>query len=512
MIKNVESVKKDFCGISIIKSVFFLSFSGLICKIIGVFYRVPLTNILGSLGIGVYQLIFPIYSLLLVLSSSAMPLALSKLVAEKLTKGMYGDIKQLLKLAFYLMLVVGAFLSLLILLFSHTLANAQGSNYAYWGFICIAPAILMVALICVYRGVFQGYNNVKPTAISQIIEQLVKLVLGLLLPAVLLPYGVEYAVAGAIFAVTFSEFVALIYLIVKYKLSKVNLHLKADLKPVATKRNLFIELIKTMLPITLNGLIVPLSLVLDSFIIVNLLVAVGDNLNLALSSYGILSGIVNTLINVPIVIVSSLGIVFLPIVAKYKIKNDLGNLKIAINRCINFTFLIALPCVLLFAFFPSQVLQILYPALSGVELTTACRILIITSSTVLSLAVYYLTTSIMQGLGCYKFSTINAIICCFLRIVLYAVLIKIYNIYAVAIASGIMYLIMAIINVLHLIKIAPIEYLKLVKIFISSLVFLVLLFCIFMCLVSQFGVWSFFIASFFSFCIYFLFNIELVCG
>ncbi|MBQ8749327.1 MAG: oligosaccharide flippase family protein [Clostridia bacterium] len=653
---------------TLIKGVLVLGFSGILCKLIGVFYRVPLTNILGSEGMGIYGLIYPIYSLLLVISSSALPLALSKIVAEKISQQDFIYIKRLKRIAFNLMLIVGAILFAVVAYFSNQIASWQGSADAGLGLLLISPSILIVGLICVYRGIFQGYSNVKPTAFSQGIEQGVKLVLGLLFAICLLPLGLGFAVGGAMLGITLSEVVALGYLVYKYHSSIKDLHLdklkqrkikknkninlsnqndnlvfsqidniniqgnqnniqhfnevdklvtnqyndlkykkkiksnqqnnnslaknnnftsshcknnksinlqiknnetlsseivsnkkisgdslsnnndkinqikinennNGDLNGYLSSQNysknlnynatnqtitinasqndkvktteILKQLLKTILPITLGGIVIPVSLVIDSFLIVNLLVesvALSD----ALTSYGLYSGVVNTIINVPIVLISSLGIVLMPMIAKCKAQGQAQEVAGLVSKGLNLTFLIAVPCVLLMAIFPSLILHVLYPALPLNEINIASRLLCISSSTVLSLGLFYISTTIMQGLGISYFSCINSLIACVLKVLLYIFLIQIYGIYGVAMATAIMFFIMAISNVVNMFKYADVQKLNLVKILLTSLIFIALIFCIYASLVAIIGVYSFLISAILSVAFYLFMNLNVV--
>ena len=522
MRKKIASGINAFKNSSFLKGIFVLGFSGVLCKLIGMFYRIPLTNILGSAGMGVYGLVYPIYSLLLVVSSSALPLALSKIVAEKVAVKDFAYIKRLKKIALNLMLLVGGVLTLLLILLSGVITGLQGVGDAKLGFIFIAPSIFIVGLICVYRGVFQGFIEMKPTAMSQLIEQGVKLVLGLILSIMFLPFGISYAVGGAMLAITISEAFALLYLIIKFNQLyrnknefKVCLNGKADKGESKNKikiksTEILSNLIKVCVPITFSGLVIPFCLVVDSFLIVNVLVMYGSEIGVALADYGLYSNVVNTLINVPIVLIGSLGAVALPLVAKAVLTKEPLKMRETVAKCINFTVFICVPCVLVFAIFPMPILNVLYPALSSGEIETGCRLLVISSSTVLSLGVFYISTSVLQGLGEDRFSIVNCCICSFLRILIYILLMKIYGIYAVAMAGAIMYFVMAIINVCYMIKCVGSERLSIIKIFMTSIIFICLTLCIYLCLVGFMGCYAILPALILSGLIYLLLNFKVI--
>ena len=579
MRKKIATCLNAFKNSLFLRGIFVLGFSGVLCKLIGMFYRIPLTNILGSGGMGVYGLVYPIYSLLLVVSSSALPLALSKIVAENVALKDYNYIRRLKKIALNLMLLIGGVLTLLLIIFSGQITNLQGVAEAKLAFIFIAPSILIVGLICVYRGIFQGLVEMKPTAISQLIEQCIKLVLGLILAILLLPFGVAYAVGGAMLAITISEAVALLYLIIKFnhlnkkqtksgrqiananiiayenKLKNNNLvesesHLiksensgkinaknktitatknaistKASVtknakngKSASVKQNvievkttkILSNLVKVCVPITFSGLVIPLCLVIDSFLIVNVLVMFGTGANVALADYGLYSNVVNTLINVPIVLIGSLGAVTLPLIAKAILAKEPLKMRETVAKCINFTIFICVPCVLVFALLPTPILNVLYPALTGGEIETASRLLVISASTIFSLGVFYISTSVLQGAGKNKFCIINCCICSILRILIYVLLIKMYGIYAVAMAGAIMYFAMAIINVCYMIRCTGCGRLSIIKIFNFALIFICITLCIYLCLVGFMGCYAILIALLLGGLIYLLLNFKML--
>jgi stage V sporulation protein B len=165
---------------SIVKSATYLGFGTFIAKLLGALYRVPLTAILGGVGLGLYQMVFPVYALLLDFSGASLPSALSKLISSNEEQGKYKNAHALLNVSARFFALFGFVLSALLIIFARPLARLQGNEDAFYAYIFLAPAILFVSLISVLRGYFQGLMNMKPTALSQILEQTVKLVLGVL--------------------------------------------------------------------------------------------------------------------------------------------------------------------------------------------------------------------------------------------------------------------------------------------------------------------------------------------
>ena len=200
-----------------IKSAVTIATGGFIAKLIGALYRIPLTNLIGGRGIGLYQLVYPVYCLLLTVSATGIPSSIAKLVAEKIGKNHSPE--PVLKTAMKLFLSVGFVGSVLMAVFAPVLANAQGSKSVVAGYYALAPSVLLVSAISVFRGYFQGKNDMLPTALSEVSEQLVKVALGLIF-AYLFRESVQKAVTFLLFAVSLSELSALILMLILYKREK----------------------------------------------------------------------------------------------------------------------------------------------------------------------------------------------------------------------------------------------------------------------------------------------------
>ena len=165
--------KKEF-----LKGAIWIAFGGFSAKIIGALYRIPLTNLIGGKGLGLYQMIYPVYCLLLTVSATGIPSSIAKLTAERIAKGK--EDYPVFKRAMQLFLLIGLFGTGLMMLIAPFLARAQGIKEVTGGYFTLAPSVFLVSAISVFRGWFQGRNKMYPTALSEILEQLVKVGVGLL--------------------------------------------------------------------------------------------------------------------------------------------------------------------------------------------------------------------------------------------------------------------------------------------------------------------------------------------
>jgi len=208
---------------SFVKGAGILAVSGLIVKFIGAVFRIPLTNIIGTEGIGLYQLAYPIYAFLLVASTSGLPVAISKMVSEEIALGNHYGAYRIFRISLRLLTLLGIVTSIILLAGSGLISKLQGNPKSIYGLMAISPALFFVSVMSAYRGYFQGMHMMTPTALSQIIEQLGKLIIGLTLAALWIPKGPEYAAAGAILGVTLSEVAALTFMLGVYHIKKLSL-------------------------------------------------------------------------------------------------------------------------------------------------------------------------------------------------------------------------------------------------------------------------------------------------
>jgi stage V sporulation protein B len=207
--KKAKAIKKPG---SFVRGAAVLSIGGIITKLCGAIYRIPLTNALGSAGMGMYQLVFPFYTLLLAASSAGIPSAISRLIAERLKMNDEKGAKKIFHTALAALSLAGLALSLAMYFTAENIAAFQGNIAAADSYRLIAPAIFLVSVISVIRGYFQGRLVMLPTALSQIVEQGVKIVFTLTVAVAFLP-DVLKAVGFAVLGVTVSEAAALLFLI-----------------------------------------------------------------------------------------------------------------------------------------------------------------------------------------------------------------------------------------------------------------------------------------------------------
>ena len=430
-----------------LKGALLLALAGIICRLLGVVVRIPLANIVGNYGMGLYQMVFPLYALLLIISSAGIPVALSKLIASNKASP-----KQILFNAVLLMTVVGAIVSALFMLFAYNIAALQGNRAVGIIYMAIAPAVLLVCVLSAFRGYFQGAQNMLPTATSQIIEQLVKLAFALGLALWFIKTSVVLAVFGAILAVTISEAVALVYLIILYAL-----HHKKDKSKFSFKISfpLIWQIIKTAVPITLMASIFPLILVMDSMFIINMLHHAGASHHEATQLFGISSGTVHTLVNLPAVLGAAVATAVVPCVSKLKKENQTEQLRKSMSHAIQITVLVSIFFTVFYLVFAQTIVDLLYHnafRAHGAHLVLAGRLLMIESALIFLMAASAVFTAMLQGLDRARFPLIALLVGGAVKIAFQFAFIGQLGIYAVSIANVLCFALAALINTIFALR------------------------------------------------------------
>ncbi len=440
-----------------VKGAVILIICNLIGKVLGAVYRIPLARIIGSVGMGEYQLAFPLYCLILTISSSGIPVAISKLVAEFNTKNRFKDSKRLLRISLILLTILSVLGAGLIAVGARLIAGMQGNPQAYVCYYGIAPAIIFVGVLSALRGYFQGNLLMFPTAISGLIEQLFKMAFGLFLATKFSVYGTEFAVLGALIGISISEFFACVFLVICYIVYS-RKHKTQIAEEPYTRKFLTRRLFGLSIPITLGGLISPITAMVDSLLVVNLLMIGGLASSSATMMLGLQSGVVEPLVNLPVVIAVSISTALLPSLSGLQAKslsnddsseNSKQQIKELIEKSYQITLSISLACAICFVIFGNQVLTFLYgKSFSPEELMVATKLLFLGSVNVVLLSLVQVTAGALQALGKPKLPVVAMLIGCVVKIVLDVVLISIpqVGIMGAIIAGGVCYFIVLNIN------------------------------------------------------------------
>ena len=345
-----------------LKAGWILLFAGVLAKAIGAFYRLPLTNLLGAKGMGGYQLVFPVYALVLALTSSAMPLLLSRQIAKDGRFG-YAVFRSGLKV----LALTGVSGGVLLAALAYPLARLQGFPAMWWGYLALAPAVPLVAIAAAFRGWFAASLHAGTLATVSLVEQVVKLS-GLLFAYLLSAKGLVWQTVGALLGVTVAEGASLAWLVVSYFAFGYRLS-RPEVKVG------FLPVWKASVPITASNMIAPLTQFADSMLLVNLLVLYGWDKGESVGLYGVWSGAVGTLLTAPVVLTFSFATMVVPALSKAKAQRDMTAIKGSSLDTLRTVLAISLPAAVGLALVAPRLVPVLYPALSSAERSLAVLLL-----------------------------------------------------------------------------------------------------------------------------------------
>ncbi|MEG0181789.1 MAG: polysaccharide biosynthesis protein, partial [Peptostreptococcaceae bacterium] len=306
---------------SFLKGALILGLAGIIVKIIGAFFRIPLGNLIGAEGMGYYQAAYPVYTLFLTLATAGFPTALAKLVSEKRAIGDHRGAHKVFKVS-YTVLALTGFISFCIFFFGadfivNDIIKNPGAKYAM---IAISPALLFVPVMSSYRGYFQGRREMTHIAISQISEQFFRVVLGIALAYLLMNTlgpnpGPEQGAAGAIMGATIGAIASIIYLIMAYlfKLKTIKKEIKSSKKfKEESVARVLKKLLVVAVPITIGASVMPLVNMIDTVIVIRRLMEAGFTQIQANVMFGQLTGMAMAIINLPAVITVAMSMSLVP--------------------------------------------------------------------------------------------------------------------------------------------------------------------------------------------------------
>lgn len=377
--------------------VLILAVCSMIAKVMGAFYRVPLTNLLGAQGIGRYQLVFPVFACLLALTGGAIPVVQSRTIAQYRACGDLQGMVIAQRGAMRAMMIAGGAGTFALLVLAYPLARIQGDTGLVAGYFAIAPAIWFVALTGAYKGWFLGHSDLRPSAIVQLIEQAIKLAAGWTLSRLLVPYGLYYGVAGALVAVTFSEAVA--WIVCRIWLMRAMQGLPR-VSMTRMQRNAAVKsTFSAMLPVTAGGMLFPIVAFADSILLVRLLtwgsVAHAD----AVAQYGLFTGPVQSLVQLPVVLCMSVALAVVPAVGGLVATNRYVSVKQRTMRACVAGWGLAVPCAIGLGLLARPVLDMLYPSVPADQRAVAAAWLQFSAPVIVLLSQLEIVNAVLQGMG-----------------------------------------------------------------------------------------------------------------
>ena len=375
-----------------------LTLAGLVVKIIGSVNRILLSRLLGGEGIGLYQMAYPVYLLLLAISSAGIPVAISIVVSRYLAKDDVGNVRRVFHLSLRLMSLLGLGLALALVLAAGWLVDSGiiKDGRAYYSLVALAPAVFFGTVLASFRGLFQGHQLMTPPAVSQILEQFIRVVTMVVLAYALLPYGLEYAAAGAAFGAVPGSLMGMVVLGCFYRYYRKRWLAEAELKPCKeelSSTQLVKELLLLALPVSCANVLVPVTNSIDVLLVPGYLIESGFTVEQATTLFGYLAGMAQPLLLLATIPTMSLATSLVPAIAEaYTLKRpDVVEAKA--STAMKLCCLITVPAAVGMAVLAEPISLLLYgTAKAGTAIMHS-------APSLWFLGLHQVTTGMLQGMG-----------------------------------------------------------------------------------------------------------------
>ena len=435
-----------------------LAIAGILVRIIGLFYRIPMISIIGTKGNGYYTSAYSVYSLFLILSSYSFPAAISKIISERLAEGRFKDVKNVIKLSFVMALIVGIIMFSIMYFGADLISVFHRKSLLKFALRALAPTLFIMSFLGIFRGVFQGMGNMIPTAISQIFEQIANAITSIVFAYILFNRGKvanliyeseEYTYAfgaeGGAIGTGVGAFTALVILFFLF------LSLYSKYKKFLNNNNNYVPesnrviskvLFATIVPIILSSTIYNLTTVVDDLIFSNVLTFMKSELNIVIL-WGVF-GNYHLLFNIPVAVSSSLTSSIIPSISTSVAQNDVREVVLKVKYSIKYTMLIVIPSFIGLYILADPICRVLFKE----HIDMLISVLRVGSIAVVCFSFATVTNGILHGLGLYNIPLKNALISLIVHVIAcFILLIPLnLNIYGIVIGMIIFALVLSILN------------------------------------------------------------------
>ncbi len=350
MASDKKRTRKD----SFTSGVLILSLSAIIVKIIGLVYKIPMLRLLGSEGMGYFNSAYEIYALFSTVATTGLPVAMSVMISSRRERGAKG----IFRAAFLIFLILGALGCGIMIAFAKPFAIFLGSGKAAYCILAISPTVLLICLSSAYRGYFQGKSRMAPTAISQTVEALGKLILGLIFAFIALGAGfsAEVVAAFAVMGLTLGTAVSLLYLALAKRLADGSREsLSRD-----REKGIIGELLRTAIPVTLSSSVVSVTRVIDMSMILRRLQNSGVSAENSFALYGSYTTLALPLFALAPSLISSVAMPLIPAISGARARGDEDGQVTVFGDAVKMTALVSMPISFGLALFSEPILRLLF--------------------------------------------------------------------------------------------------------------------------------------------------------
>lgn len=446
----------------LVKGAAILGIAGVTVKFLGAILRIPLTNWIGNEGMSYYSTAYSIYSVLLIMSTAGLPIALSRLVSERIALGQYKNAQKVFRISVMLMGSMGILMFLICFFAGDFIATKIGNEPAGAALRAISPALLFVPVLAAFRGFFNGRQNMNPTAITEICEQLIRVVVGLTLAYIFSLHGtatatedLAKAASGATLGASLGSLGAFALMLLIYMLNKRVIDRKCarNLQEVEDTGVLIKKIIWIAVPIIIGSEIMPLMNLVDTSVVVNTLHDSGFTLTEARAKFGLLVGFCTTLVAFPQIFTQAVAVSLVPNLAAAHKLGEKEKLKDNLNISFRLTMIMAFPSAIGIFSLAQPILLLLYSSQreSAIEAVPALKMMALG---VILLAFAQTLTGALQAIGKQYIPVANLGIGCVVKLVLTIVLVAnpSLNIVGAVIGTNMAYLTASILNFIYVMR------------------------------------------------------------
>ncbi|MCQ2513064.1 MAG: polysaccharide biosynthesis protein [Lachnospiraceae bacterium] len=440
-----------------------LGVASIVVRLIGIIYRVPLNNILGEKGVAYYGVAFDVYSILLLLSSYSLPLAVSKMVSKRVTLKQYKNTRRIFIFALAFAFVCGVAAFCITFFGADFFARLLNYPQSAVALKVLSPALIILSIMGVMRGYFQGLGTMIPTAVSNIVEQIINAIISIVAASALYKSVTDaqiakysfnnvreaYGAAGGTLGTVCGALAALIFLIVLYCLYRKIL--KKQIKNDETDYeepvgSILKVLILTIIPVILSTTIYNISGLLDAGLFSNIMEAKGMNHDTIDVLTGMFTGNYRLLVNVPIALASALASSLIPSIVKSMTEGNRGVVINKIESSIKVTMMVAFPCAVGIGVLSRQIMGFLFPTSTDPDKVSLMFIVGCISIVLYSLST--ITNSILQGIDKMRIPVIHSAIALVAHVIILVGMLYLFkiDIFCVVICDALFALIVCILN------------------------------------------------------------------
>ena len=437
-----------------------LAIATAIVKLIGAFYKLPLNMAIGAEGYSYFTTAYDIYSVMLLISTAGLPVAVSRMISQASTLEHYTRMRKIFRTALVMFAFMGALTSVLMIFGAKPLANVMNQPDAWISIACLGPCGILICLMSAYRGYFNGQGDMAPTSVTQVIEAFVKLVVGLALAFLLIRMTGKVALAagGAILGVTMGSAIALVYMLAKFRPAYRSLPV-TDEDPGTTKDTVK-ELLTIAIPITIGSAGLQLLTVIESGLYMDRLVHLmetGQYMShmvegtvTAQKAAATLKGLFNmtqTIFNMPCAFIIPIAVSVLPAVTSFLTLGDHAGVRETEESASRITGLLSLPCAVGLTVLARPIMALL-GGYEGEQLELSAQFMAIQGITVFLYAIIQYTNALLQSHGYVNIPVINMLSSGVIRLVLVYVMVGNPNLGLMGAPLGafIGYLLIAVLN------------------------------------------------------------------